>query len=88
MPKNILWKKIWKLRLPSKMKFRMWRMGYESLPLAAKLMKILPSFDPHCVICLHASEDHLHLFRDCPLATATWTHFLPIQDPAFYDNFF
>jgi len=33
-------------------------------------------------------EDHLHIFRDCPFACATWTRFLPLSTAHNYQMFF
>lgn len=54
---------------------------YKSLPLAKILARLIPGLYPSCVTCGFEAEDHFHLFRDCPLAGATWTHLLPDCNP-------
>ena len=52
-------------------------MHHHSLPVAAFIAHFIPVVSASCVICGNDMEDHLHLFRDCPFASATWTKFLP-----------
>ena len=79
---------IWQLTLPGKMKFHLWRLYHKSLPVVACLARFLQTLLARCVICGHDTEYHMHLFRDCPFASVTWTKFLPQSDAKDYELFF
>jgi len=70
------------------MKFHLWPLHHHLLSLASLLVCFIPNLLPHYVICGFNLEDHLHLFRDCPFAIATWTKFLPRLSIQNYDVFF
>ena len=44
-------KTIWTLKLPAKMKFHLWRLHHQSLPVAACLARFIPTLLARCVIC-------------------------------------
>jgi len=79
---------IWKLHAPAKLKVHVSRSYLASLPVATLLARFMPIVSPRCLGCDSAAEDHIHLFRDCPLARATWFKFLPQLEPNLYTLFF
>lgn len=83
-----IWKKVWKLKIPSKMRFHLWRMCHEALPIASCLALISHTVDRKCCICLNPMESHMHVFRVCPLAGATWAKFLNSTNGPFLHFFF
>ena len=76
----------WRLKIPAKMKFHLWLLLHKSLPVASLLHHSIPTISAQCVICGSSEEDHLHLFRECPFASATWTKFLPSLMTNQYDS--
>ena len=70
------------------MKVHVWRSHLESLPGADSIARIMPMVSPKFLGCGSYKEDHMHLFRDCPLASATRIKFLPHTDPNTHKMFF
>jgi ribonuclease HI len=70
---NTLWKQIWSLRTPTKVKSFMWRACQEALPTKAGLFrrKVIPS--PGCDNCGTGAEDCLHALWSCPVISQVWS---------------
>lgn len=73
-PSPELWKNIWKLQTPSKVKNFMWCLCQNALPTKDNLFrrKILP--DPICPLCTHERETVEHLFLLCPWTSQIWSN--------------
>ncbi|XP_061999224.1 uncharacterized protein LOC133716539 [Rosa rugosa] len=62
-----LWKKLWKVNIPSSAKIHIWRVCHNILPSMERLESKMVVLDSQvCVLCSSAIETTLHLCRDCP----------------------
>ncbi|XP_056695819.1 uncharacterized protein [Spinacia oleracea] len=52
----------------------LWNCAHQILPVAESLHQFLPQISPTCSRCRLHSENHLHLFRDCPKSGILWTY--------------
>lgn len=66
---------IWATRVPTKVKFFAWLLCSGRLSTRSNLLqkKCLPPEEAHCPRCHHATEDHHHLFYDCPTSASVWS---------------
>ena len=69
---NPVWKILWKLKIPSKVKNFVWRALHGILPLKAILANRHVPVSGECPICHQAAEDVLHLLFKCPTAQEIW----------------
>lgn len=67
-----LWNKIWRLRVPPKVRNFLWRACSDILPTRANIVKRRLPIDPSCAICGQAEESVCHALWECPLATNVW----------------
>jgi hypothetical protein len=68
----ILWKKLWAITAPGKMKFTLWRFAHDCLPSGKQLVhRHIPAVDA-CVFC-GRPEPAAHTFRFCPYAQDVWS---------------
>ena len=67
-----IWKKLWSLNIPPRMKVFMWRLCNEALPTKANIGKRLPNFRIECEICGCSIELKVHVLLHCPLAARIW----------------
>jgi len=56
-PSDPLAKTIWKIRVPAKMKFQLWQLHLEFLPVAVMLHTLIPYISVGCVVCGHPMEE-------------------------------
>jgi len=78
----------WKLKLLAKMKFHLWRINHNFLLVGTSLVRYISFINVSCIIYQFHTEDNSHLFRDCPFACATLTHFIPLSTALNYQLFF
>jgi hypothetical protein len=69
---NEMWKKLWKLECPGKIKHFLWRFAHNSLALPIGLEKRGMELDTKCVMCERQNEDGCHLFFKCKYAMPVW----------------
>ncbi|XP_075640568.1 putative mitochondrial protein AtMg00310 [Castanea sativa] len=69
-PAGVPWKKLWKARLPERVKMLIWRLGSNAFPTKDNLMKRLANVDPTCIFCKEKLESGVHLFCECPVTKA------------------
>jgi ribonuclease HI len=69
---NPVWKIIWKLKVPSKVKKFIWRALHGILPLKSILINRHIGDSGECPICHLDAEDILHLLFKCEPAKAIW----------------
>jgi ribonuclease HI len=85
-----LWKQIWSLRTPTKVKTFMWRACQEALPTKAGLFrrKVIPS--PGCDNCGAVSEDCIHALWQCPVISQVWSLVptMPEAQKKCYNSFY
>lgn len=69
-----IWRTIWKLKCPGKIKHFFWRLPHNSQPLRSNLVQRGMNIGINCLVCGHNGEDGGHLFFKCRLAKAIWSH--------------
>lgn len=69
-PNRLFWWLIWKLKIPSKLKIFVWRIGHSLLPTNAKIATINPNHNNLCPRCNFLTETLVHALRDCDHAKA------------------
>ncbi|KAJ1387656.1 Ribonuclease H superfamily [Sesbania bispinosa] len=82
-PPHALWQEIWKLRVPQKVKFFIWRACTNALPVLANLVRRkLPIF-PLCPICKSTKETVEHCLLLCQWVSPIWfgSHFQWLPSP-------
>ena len=68
----LLWKKLWAITAPGKMKFTLWRFAHDCLPSGQQLVhRHIPASDA-CVFC-GRPEPALHTLLFCPYAQDVWS---------------
>ena len=67
-----VWNKIWRLRVPPKVRNFLWRACSDILPTRANIVKRRLPIDPSCAICGQAEESVCHALWECPLAINVW----------------
>lgn len=72
-PHRSLWKFIWKLRLPPKVRIFAWQLGNELLPTNLKRATINPDVNKMCPRCNSFEESIIHAVRDCQKVKEVWT---------------
>ncbi|KAL6140994.1 hypothetical protein ACLB2K_059286 [Fragaria x ananassa] len=70
-PHNPQWQAIWKYNIPQKLKTFLWSVLHKKI--LTNVQRVTRGFTSNasCPICSSADESLLHLFRDCPRATAS-----------------
>jgi hypothetical protein len=69
---NPVWKTIWQLKLPGKIKIFLWRALHGLIPLKSILANRHIGTSGQCPICLQAAEDVKHLLFQCDMARDLW----------------
>ncbi|CAN1128636.1 Putative ribonuclease H protein At1g65750 [Linum perenne] len=72
-----IWKWLWSLTLPPKIKFFLWRCAKDSLATKANLHKRKCSLDDTCPICQRPKENTWHCLFTCPHAREVWSSLSP-----------
>ena len=67
-----LWRKVWKLRIPGKIKHFIWRAYHDSLPTSLNLFRQKITPNPLCKICDQEKESTIHAIWQCAMARNTW----------------
>lgn len=67
-----MWKQMWKIQVPNKVKNFLWRSSTNSLPTMAnlKLRKVTPN--GLCPICSYEEETVIYLVWNCPTSLDVW----------------
>ncbi|KAM1442372.1 hypothetical protein ACFXTO_010366 [Malus domestica] len=63
---------IWRLKVPNKMKFFIWRYYNSSLAVRGNLHRRRMRVDTACALCRDAKEIEHHLFFDCEFSRVFW----------------
>ena len=69
---NPVWKTIWQLKIPSKVKIFIWRSLHGIVPLKCILANRHIGTSAECPICHNGPEDLRHLLFICPSAQELW----------------
>ncbi|XP_075640643.1 uncharacterized protein LOC142612431 [Castanea sativa] len=67
-----MWKKLWSLNIPPKVRTFIWRACLDVLPTKANLARRKVRIDDRCSICCQQSETTCHILWECPLARNVW----------------
>lgn len=67
-----IWKKIWKLNIPPKVRNFLWRAGSNILPTRENLRRHRVQVEPWCELCCQCRETVAHVLWECPLARNVW----------------
>jgi hypothetical protein len=67
-----MWKTIWKLRVPSKVKIYIWRIMQETIPCRVVLANRHVPVNTQCPLCQCGAEDIKHMLFECPRARLVW----------------
>jgi ribonuclease HI len=79
MEADNIWKKIWKLSVPERVRCFAWQIAHGRLP-TNKMISRWANSTPYCHHCIDKEESILHVLRDCNLAVMVWNHLLPYQE--------
>ncbi|CAI0405846.1 unnamed protein product [Linum tenue] len=66
-----VWKKIWKLNVPPKVRHFLWRFAKDSLPTGVKVSAHNPRWSDRCPFCDQV-ETQAHTFGDCEWGRRIW----------------
>jgi hypothetical protein len=69
---NPVWKTVWQLKLPSKIKIFLWRALHGIIPLKSILANRHVGTSGQCHVCLLAAKDVKHLLFQCDMARDLW----------------
>ena len=69
-----LWKAIWKVKAPSKLKHFLWRVMAGAVPVKERLNSRGLQLDSRCRMCPSGSESICHHLFLCPFAKEVWDH--------------
>jgi len=67
-----LWKRIWSLHLPTRVRNFIWRLAKNIIPTRGNLRWRGVPLDTICPLCFQDSETTDHLFMNCPLVQQVW----------------
>ena len=68
-----LWKKVWKLNVPPKVRTFMWRACADTLPTRDNLHRRRVGVDRNCEFCRQQPKTGAHLLWECPFARNVWS---------------
>ena len=71
-PMKLLWRKIWYLGVPNKVKHLVWWACKDSIPTKANLVRCKTPYDDLCEACKQHKEDTVHALYGCPLLETLW----------------
>lgn len=79
-PRDVmLFKLIWKLHVPERMRTFLWLIIHGRILTNAERCRRHLSLSDLCPLCSLHSESLLHLFRDCPSISALWGGIVPLD---------
>nr|KYP65965.1 Putative ribonuclease H protein At1g65750 family [Cajanus cajan] len=71
-----IFKMIWRWKGPERVRVLLWKIAHNSLLTNACRFKLGLSDNPSCSLCMHDTEDTLHVLRDCSFAKVVWRKLL------------
>lgn len=66
------WNKIWKARVPPKVRVFIWRLIRGCIPTRVALAKKIKLQEVMCVFCNNHPEDEAHVFKNCKAMRSFW----------------
>lgn len=73
------WKKVWRAKVPGKVKVHVWKACRAILPTVSRLLSRRIVLDQGCFFCDDPSETIEHVCRDCPFSKAFLLHFSELR---------
>ena len=70
--KDDLWKKIWRLKCPPRIKQFIWRVAHNSLAFKLNIKRRHIDLDTRCPVCWRLDEDGGHCFLKCKIVRQCW----------------
>ena len=67
-----LWRRIWKMDVPPRIRLFGWRIGPGVLPTRSNFASRIPGFDMRCALCGHLEDNDVHALFECPMAVEIW----------------
>lgn len=67
-----IWKKVWHMRAPTKIKMFLWRRLHDIVPVNRALTQRHLPVDPICSLCGMARETPSHMLLNCVRASKVW----------------
>ncbi|KAK9988593.1 hypothetical protein SO802_028832 [Lithocarpus litseifolius] len=67
-----VWREIWSMCVPPKVKTLSWRACREAMPTMSSLLRRTITEDPLCVRCRASTENSLHALWSCPELDSVW----------------
>jgi ribonuclease HI len=67
-----LWSKMWKTKVPSKIRVFLWRLSHQSIPTGSVRHRRNMAVTPECCFCHAAEDDWRHSLIDCAMARSVW----------------
>ncbi|MBA0789241.1 hypothetical protein Gotri_025232 [Gossypium trilobum] len=67
-----IYKQLWSLNLPSKVKVTIWRLSWNYLPTKVNLQHRKLAANTSCPRCGQRAETMNHVFRECPVTVDIW----------------
>lgn len=67
------WKRLWKTRVPSKLRIFAWRLAKCSLPTGQVRARRNMATSPVCALCNAAVDSWRHSLLDCNMAKSVWS---------------
>jgi len=71
-PIKSLWRSIWGLDVPPRIRLFGWRLGVGALPTKCNIARCVRDFDMKCEWCGHLEESDVHAVFVCPMAEDIW----------------
>jgi hypothetical protein len=84
---GLLWKKLWSIKAPGKMKINLWRFAHDCLPTGVQLCRRHIHASRSCVYC-NKDESVDHVFLSCQFAKEVWRVIKPSYDIHLRRKFF
>jgi ribonuclease HI len=69
---STIWKKVWKLNVPPKVRNFWWRVIHNFLPSKSELKRRHIEKESHCEVCGNSDETVFHVALECPVAKMFW----------------
>lgn len=69
---NVMWKNLWKLKMPYKLVMFLWKILNDSLPVRIELTERNVKIEYNCAMCDGEEETTNHLFTQFAFARAVW----------------
>ncbi|KAK8999802.1 hypothetical protein V6N11_065298 [Hibiscus sabdariffa] len=80
-----IWKRVWKLKVPQRVRVFAWLMLHERLLINVERVRQHSAEVDLCDVCMHGREDIDHVLRLCIVAKGTWRRIIP---PELSETFF